>query len=118
MVLVDTSVWIDFFRHGGALARLLEKGQVLMHPFVIGELACGNLQEPEEVLSCLHDLPSITVATDREVLHFIRHNGLAGRGVGYLDMHLLASVQLQGLASLWTRDRKLAAISRELSLAH
>ena len=118
MVLVDTSVWIDFLRNDGSLATMLDNNQVLIHPFVIGELACGHLQKRDEILGCLHELPSATVATDTEVLHFIRQHNLAGSGLGYLDMHLLASVQLNGQATLWTRDKKLAAVSRELSLEH
>lgn len=118
MVLADTSVWIDFLRAGGSLTHLLESNQVLVHPWVIGELACGNLQRREEILGYLNELPCISVATDREVLHFIEKRGLMGRGVGYIDMHLLASVQLHRHATLWTLDRKLAALSDELSLAH
>ena len=118
MVLVDTSVWIEFLRRGGTLASLLDNKQVLVHPVIVGELACGNLQDREEVLMYLQELPRVTVATDEEVLHFIEQRNLAGRGVGYLDVHLLASVQLHGQATLWTRDKKLAAASRDLSLAH
>ena len=114
MVLVDTSVWIDFLRKGGSLATMLNNNQVLIHPFVIGELACGHLQNREEILGYLHELPSVTVATDTEVLYFIHQYNLAGSGAGYIDMHLLASVQLHGPAKLWTRDRKLAVVSRNL----
>jgi predicted nucleic acid-binding protein len=119
MVLVDTSIWIDFLRKGGGgLAALLETNHVLLHPFVIGELACGHLRNRDEVLGLLLELPPVTVATDREVRHFIQQRNLMARGVGYLDMHLLASVQLHGQARLWTRDKRLAAISRDMQLAH
>jgi hypothetical protein len=119
MILVDTSVWIDHLRKkGGSLATMLEANLVLIHPFIIGELACGNLRNRGGLLAHLNELPRITVATDSEVLHFIQHGNLMARGVGYLDMHLLASVQLHGHASLWTSDKRLAAISQELSLAH
>ena len=118
MILVDTSVWIDFFRRGGPLAGLLENNTVLVHPFVVGELACGNLGNREEVLGYMLDLPVASMATDQEVLHFIDEHELMGRGVGYLDMHLLASVQMHHDAMLWTKDRKLAALAGELSLSH
>jgi len=119
MVLVDTSIWIDYLRKGGGgLAALLEANQVLVHPFVVGELACGHLRSREEILGHLLELPAISLATDKEVRHFIERRDLMARGVGYLDMHLLASVNLHGHAALWTRDKRLAAISRDLSLAH
>ena len=119
MVLVDTSIWIDYLRKGGGdLAALLEVNQVLVHPFVIGELACGHLHNRDEILGHLLKLPPIGVATDKEVRHFIERHNLMARGAGYLDMHLLASVKLYGHAALWTRDKRLAAISRDLSLAH
>ena len=118
MVLVDTSVWIDFLRKGGYLAGLLESNQVLVHPHVIGELACGSLEDRDSILAYLQKLPKATLATEHEVLHFINQRALWGRGVGYIDMHLLASVQLHGQATLWTRDRRLASLSRELSLSH
>jgi predicted nucleic acid-binding protein len=119
MVLVDTSIWIDYLRKGeSALAALLEANQVLVHPFIIGELACGHLQNREEILGHLLELPPIGVATDEEVRHFIEQHDLMARGVGYLDMHLLASVRLHGHTALWTRDKRLAVIAMELSLAH
>lgn len=116
MIFVVTSVWIDYLRKGDvSLVTMLETNLVLIHSFVIGEIACSKR---EELLAYLHELPQITVATDREVLHFIRQNDLMARGVGYLDMHLLASVQLHGNTSLWTHGKKLAVISRELQFAH
>jgi predicted nucleic acid-binding protein len=118
VILVDTSVWIDFLRRGGPLARLLENNEVLVHPFVIGELACGNLRNRQEVLGYMHKLPTATTASDQEVLYFVEEHELAGRGVGYLEMHLLASVQMHPHAMLWTKDRKLAALASELSLSH
>ena len=119
MVLVDTSVWIDHFRQGGnKLVGLLENNLVLMHPFIVGELACGHLRNRDEILALLHELPQITVATDTEVLHFIAQRDVKARGVGYLDMHLLASVELHSQASLWTRDKRLAAVYTENSSRH
>ena len=117
-MLVDTSVWIDHLRHGDSeLAAALEAGQVDMHPFVVGELACGNLRARTEVLGLLLALPPIAVATDNEVLFFIDEHELMGRGIGYVDAHLLASARLGG-ARLWTRDKRLHATAAELGLAH
>ncbi|MCL5801651.1 MAG: type II toxin-antitoxin system VapC family toxin [Gammaproteobacteria bacterium] len=118
MILVDSSVWIDHLRAGElALVELLNTGQVLAHPFIVGELACGNLSNREAVLSLLQDLPSVPIATDEEVLFFIGRHGLMGRGIGYVDAHLLSAVSLAGAARLWTRDKRLCAIAKSLSLA-
>ena len=117
-MLVDTSVWIDHLRHGDSeLTAALEAGQVDMHPFVVGELACGNLRARTELLGLLLALPPIAVATDNEVLFFIDEHELMGRGIGYVDAHLLASARLGG-ATLWTRDKRLHATAAELGLAH
>ena len=92
MVLVDTSVWIDHFRKKGRrLSDLLEQEEVLLHSFVIGELACGNLQNRKEIISLLHALPLATKADDDEVLIFLERHAIMGRGVGLIDVHLLAS---------------------------
>lgn len=118
MILVDTSVWIDHLRQGDpALAEALESGQVLVHPFVVGELACGNLANRVEVLALLQALPGALLASDEEALAFIETRRLMGRGIGYVDVHLLASAALEGGASLWTRDKRLEAVAMELSLA-
>jgi predicted nucleic acid-binding protein len=104
MVLVDTSVWIDHLRNSTPdLVRLLESEEVLTHPFIIGELACGRLQNR---------------ASDAEVLALIEKNALMGKGAGYLDMHLLASLRLAVDARLWTRDKRLAQLAEELSVLH
>ena len=119
MILVDTSVWIDHLREGApALTTALEEGSVLMHPFVLGELACGNLKNRREVLRLLGDLPGAPMATDAEARAYIERRALMGRGIGYLDIHLLASVALAGSARLWTRDRRLAEVAAELKLAY
>ena len=108
MILVDTSVWIDHFRRGDALLeRSLEQGAVLAHPFVIGELACGNLGRREVVLDLLRQLPAALAADDEEVLGFIDRHDLHGQGIGLVDVHLLASTLLTEGARLWTRDRRL-----------
>lgn len=112
MILVDTSVWIDHLRRGdSALAAALEAGLVLMHPFVIGEVACGNLLHRDHVLSLMRDLPPAPVASHAEALAFIDQRKLMGRGLGYVDVHLLASTVLSGAAKLWTRDKRLAGIA-------
>ena len=117
MILVDTSVWIDHLRKGNALLNsLLLNTTVLIHPFVIGELACGNLHNRSRILHLLGDLPGSRVADDREVLFFIEQNDLMGRGIGYIDVHLLASVSLSGPARLWTVDRKLNEAAMRLGL--
>ena len=118
MILVDTTVWIDHLRSAEpALAEALEGGRVLIHPFVLGELACGNLENRSEVLRLLGDLPAAPTATDSEALEFIERHSLSGRGIGYIDVHLLASTALDGAARLWTRDRRLSAAAAELELA-
>ncbi len=119
MILVDTSVWIDHLRAGNAgLVALLDRAQVLAHPFVVGELACGNLRNRAELLRLLQDLPQATVARDTEVLYFIERHRLMGRGIGYVDAHLLATTTLTNPARLWTRDLRLAAVARDLKLAY
>lgn len=118
MILVDTTVWIDHLRSGEpALVTALEGGQVLMHPYVLGELACGNLKNRKEVLRLLGYLPLAPTATEPEVLDFIERRALMGRGIGYIDVHLLASIVLEGAARLWTRDRRLDEVAAELDLA-
>lgn len=119
MILVDTSVWIDHLRAGDAyLAALLTGSRVLMHPFVLGELACGNLRNREQALALLKALPKASVASDGEVLFFIERHALMGRGIGYVDAHLLAAVTLSDMARLWTRDKRLRMVANSLALAH
>jgi predicted nucleic acid-binding protein len=118
VILVDTSVWIDHLRSGEPLlAAALEGGRVMMHPFVLGELACGNLANRSEVLELLGGLPAAPTATDPEALEFIERRALMGGGIGYIDVHLLASIALSGDARLWTRDRRLTAVATELTVA-
>ena len=114
-MLVDTSVWVDHFRHGDPeLTGLLERGEVECHPFIIGELACGNLSARVEILTLLHKLPQTPVIEHDEALAFIDAYKLAGKGLGWIDIHLLASARL-GRTTLWSRDRQLAAAARRLA---
>jgi hypothetical protein len=118
VILVDTSIWIDHFRKGEPeLARLLAAARVLVHPFVICEIALGHVKRRARVLSDLAMLPSPVVAENDEVLAFIDRVNLSGTGVGYVDAHLLASVTLTGGAKLWTRDGRLAAVATRLGLS-
>jgi predicted nucleic acid-binding protein len=117
IVLVDISVWVDHLRIGEALLQdLLSTGQVATHPFVIGELACGNLRNRGEVLKLLSELPLVAIASNDEVMHLIEKHDLGGKGLGWVDAHLLASALLDHIP-LWTRDRKLAAVARILGIA-
>jgi predicted nucleic acid-binding protein len=118
MILVDTSVWIDHLRRSDAgLARLLNDGRVLTHPFIIGEIALGGIKNRREILDSLVDLPRVASASDEEALAFIDAAGLPGSGGGYLDAHLLASVRLTPGTRIWTRDRKLNAAAIDLDMA-
>lgn len=112
VILADTSVWVEHFRSGEPrLQDLLNQGVVLMHPFVLGELACANLRRRREILAWLAALPAATAASDTEVLHFVQERQLSGRGIGWVDAHLLASARLSR-ASLWTLDKRLALLAR------
>jgi len=116
MILVDTSVWVEHLRRGrGELSQLLAAEQVMGHPFVIGELACGNLRNRDEVLSLLGELPPAPLADHAEVLALVEDRRLMGSGIGWIDVHLLASTVLAS-AELWTFDRRLAAVARSLSV--
>lgn len=108
MTLVDTSVWIDHFRSGNAaLAEMLRAGLVLTHSFVIGELACGNLRNRAEILAALIALPLVTPAKHGEVLRFIDERDLCGKGIGWIDAHLLTSARISN-CDLWSLDKALA----------
>ena len=118
MILVDTSVWIDHLRLGDPeLASALQSCEVLCHPHVVGELACGNLRARDKVITLLQALPVSPVVSDKESLCFIDTYSLMARGIGYIDVQLLASARLAG-AHLWTRDKRLQTVALELGLAH
>ena len=118
MVLADTSIWIDHFRRSDfRLAQLLERGDVAMHPFVIGELLLGRVPRIAEMIDDLNTLPKATVASPDEVLTFIAARRLPGSGIGYVDAHLLAAAALTPETSIWTRDKRLLAAAQSLSLA-
>ena len=118
MILVDTSVWVDHLREGDAALRAaLLDGRVITHPFVIGELACGTMRRRAEILGLLNALPAARVATHEEALALIEGHRLAGAGIGWIDVHLLASARLSHVR-LWTRDQRLVAAARQLNVAH
>lgn len=117
MTLVDTSVWVDHLRRGNQrLRRLLEEQLVLVHPFVVGELALGRIRRRSEILGLLADLPQVAVATHQEAMEFVERHDLEGAGVGWVDLHLLVSAALSR-AGVWTLDRRLSAAAQRLSLA-
>lgn len=118
MILVDTSVWVDHLRSGEPqLVALLERAVVLMHPFVLGEIACGSLKDRGTVLELLQDLPAATVAEHGEVLAFMEARALFGKGIGWVDVHLLAAAALSEGAQLWTRDKRLRLVAEGLGCA-
>lgn len=116
MVLVDTSVWVRHLRKGDpGLATSLNNGEVLCHPFIVGEIACGTLKNRSAILSLLQALPSVIQAGHEEVMEFIENYRLMGKGLGYIDIHLLASARLTKV-SLWTLDHALNEVSSKLRM--
>jgi predicted nucleic acid-binding protein len=115
-MLVDTSVWADHLARGNpSLVELLEAGEVETHPFVMGELALGNLHWREGILGYLEALPAAPTAEPAEVLRLVDERNLAGSGLGWVDAHLLASALIGG-TRLWTLDRGLAAAAARLGV--
>lgn len=118
MVLVDTSVWVRHLRQSEPnLERLLNDGEVVCHPFVVGELACGNITNRTEILSLIKILPQVTEAKNEEVLRFIEQKHLMGKGLGYIDVHLCASALLTGVP-MWTYDRRLNEATEGLGIRY
>jgi predicted nucleic acid-binding protein len=118
MVIVDTSIWITHFREGSRhLEELLLDGEVLCHPFIIGELACGGIKNRNEILSLLRSLPIASIVTLDELLYFIERNKLMGVGIGFVDAHLLASAKISGIP-LWTFDKRLKSAAVKLNTAY
>jgi len=119
MILVDTSVWIDHLRGSGGshLMNLLQKNSVWTHPWIVGEIACGNIRHRARVLRELHKLPHLLAAQDREVLFMIERHRLMGKGIGYIDAHLLTAALAQG-ARFWTRDKRLQSVAASLGVLH
>jgi len=116
MVLVDTSIWVNHLRKGDIqLEELLLNGEVVCHPFVIGELACGNIKNRYEILTLLQSLPETPTIDLAEYLYFIEQNHLSGIGIGFVDVHLLASAKLSGIP-LWTKDKRLKETALKLKV--
>jgi predicted nucleic acid-binding protein len=116
MTLVDTSVWVDHFRNGNTeLQNLLQSNEVLMHPFIMGELSCGTMRNRGEILRLLQELPEALVAEHEEVLGLVERKRLWGRGIGWIDVHLLASALLSR-STIWTLDRQLSRVASSLAL--
>jgi predicted nucleic acid-binding protein len=117
MVLADTSIWIDHLRSQDALlSKLLQACQVRLHPYVIGELACGHLTQRQTFLELLNNLPQTRIASHTEVMQLIEQQQLMGLGIGYVDCHLLASVKLSNGLQLWTRDKRLQQAAKQLNI--
>lgn len=118
MILVDSSIWIDHFHHSDeALKELLLSNQVCIHPFILGELSCGNISNRKEILSLLRTLRSIDLVLDEEVFILIEDRKLYGKGLGFIDLHLLASALVHHVP-IWTRDKSLRRVSEELGIDH
>lgn len=118
MILVDTSIWIDYLRSGHTrLTQALQLNEVSIHPFIIGELACGNLKDRPMILRLLAGLPGLRMLEPHEVLFFIDHQKLMGRGMGYIDVYLLAATVIAPDTKLWTRDLKLLNEAKALGVA-
>jgi predicted nucleic acid-binding protein len=118
MVLVDTNIWINHFRKSDSdLQAVLNLGSVFCHPFVIGELAAGNLKNRVEILGLFQSLPSTPVVEPSEYLAFVEARKLMGKGLGFVDIHILASAVLSGIP-LWTGDKRLAKAADVLGIAY
>ncbi|MCH8506143.1 MAG: type II toxin-antitoxin system VapC family toxin [Ectothiorhodospiraceae bacterium] len=118
LIMVDTSIWVDFFRGGDAdLEKCLQEELVLMHPMVVGELSLGYLRNRTAILKFLGDLSSISPASHEQVMAFVETHQLVGRGIGWVDAHLLTAVSCSDETQLWTRDKRLRNLAQSLNLA-
>ena len=118
MVLADTSIWIQHLSTPNhPLGIELLKNNIAIHKIVIGELACGSLSDREATLADLNDLPQVLGVQHSDVMHFIEHQQLHSRGVGYSDFHLLAATQLGQAQSLWTADKRLNQMAMGIGVA-
>ena len=118
MVLVDTSVWVNHLRNCGThLEKLLLNGEVVCHTYIIGELACGSIKNRKEIISLLLSLPMASSIEFEEFLYFIEQNQLNGKGIGFVDIHILASAKLSQIP-LWTEDKRLMKAATELDLKY
>lgn len=118
MILPDTAVWIDHVHHRDeTLAALLKAGKVVVHAFVVGEIALGPMKRYDEILEALLTLPTAPLATDEDVRFMIKRHAIMGTGIGYVDAHLLASALLLPGASIWTRDKRLNAVAERMGVA-
>ncbi|UVC10387.1 type II toxin-antitoxin system VapC family toxin [Rhizobium sp. TH2] len=119
MILLDTSVWIDHVsKNNDHLFELFEEGKILIHPFMIGEVALGSLRDHDKIIASLLEMPRPTVASEAEVLSLIRNRFLAGSGIGYVDAQLLASTRLTPETMLWTRDKRLRRVAEAMGVAY
>ena len=119
MILVDTSVWVDHLRVANSnLIRHLSAGELVMHSMVMGELACGNLRDRADTMNLLDAIPTICELTSGAVIACIEKDALAGRGIGFVDAHLLCAVKASKGARLWTRDRRLKGIAEDFGVAY
>jgi predicted nucleic acid-binding protein len=119
LILADTAVWVDHLHHGDEpMAALLDAGEIVIHPHVIGEIALGSLRNRAEILEKLRALPRLMVAEEEEVAHLIEQRRLFGAGIGYVDAHLLSACLLTPGTRLWTRDKKLRTVAQRLGVAH
>ena len=117
MILADTSIWVEHFKKSNSkFVSLLQEAEIACHPFVIGELACGNLKNRRETLTLLAALPQCDLASHKELLEFIDQRKLAGRGVGWVDINLLASTVLDNCL-IWTKDKRLHSVAEKLGIS-
>ena len=117
VIIVDTSVWIDHLRaNDRQLATQLEQMNVLVHPFVTGEIALGNLRNRKSLIELLQSMPQAVIASEQEIMLFIEDHRLFGLGIGFIEAHFLASTLLTSGSRLWTRDKRLQNAAHQLGL--